>query len=454
MKLCLSGTLQDGIAFTSNCGTHFRDVASRTPLHTLGGLPMRLHFASALSGASGWKNGTFSALAAAGLAFMCDVRRRRQCWMARNRARIVAAATSEEVEELRSLRTRDLRRKLSEAGLNVTGCFDRESLLELLEADGAVERVLDGPQAEVDEQNVAEVPLLDSDGYIALDLTVGGSSTPARFMIDTGAPVTVIDHRMITTLGAQRALSDNVLPSGLKLPPGAHVYSLGNARLGSLALGEVHVLPVEMPLPAGCCGLLSLDFLKGFDWELDRVQGKARVAAAPADPSSPPPFDVEGLRRVPLQQVRATASGLDMQLLAAPAQLTHAGVVLRSADGAGTISCSAVLDFGSITAISTGLGQALGLKVEDLRNAARQVMGPSGTAEFVQETTLTLALDDGKPDPPNVTADIYVGHPAFQKLGFSSETPIAILGLDVLGRSRFVFSPHSSALWVDTITRL
>ena len=54
--------------------------------------------------------------------------------------------------------------------------------------------------------------------------------------------------------------------------------SLGSVSLGRLDCGEFLAMPVDMPLPPGCSGVLGLDFLSRFDWELDFPALKARIA--------------------------------------------------------------------------------------------------------------------------------------------------------------------------------
>lgn len=380
----------------------------------------------------------------------------------------------ERLQALRALRPRELRRELDAAGVNTAGCFDRESLLELLEDSGVVARLvgvaapdsIEGSTAEAAVAQVVgeegadaltigcgEVPLYAADGYIAVDLVVGPGEQTARFMLDTGGPTVIgveAAPRIFNTPvfdKAKRAL----YAGGGELPRGAQLLSLGRTTIGRLNCGELLALLVEMPLPPGCCGLLGLDFLQRFHWELDMPGRWLRVAPA----SAPVPFDLSGLRRVSLQKLKASNGVLDnMYFLGTPLEFRRR----KSSEDSpmteetaamlgGTTRCIAAVDFGSVSACSPATARLLGLSGDELRTAGKQIIGPNGAPVTVQEASLTLAIGEEPEGPVVVDAEVFVGHPAFEKVAFAVENA-AILGLDVLGRKRLVLSPQLGALWL------
>lgn len=391
---------------------------------------------------------------------MASSSRRRRPFIAKARHCRALAAVQEGMEAppstpeaLRALRLRDLKQVMGAAGLDVVGCVDRESLLELLAKEGAVERVLASAAAAASrtKASIVEVPLTvgpPTSPYITIDLTLGPNDAQARFMVDTGAPFTCVANSSVMSLGGSLASRMATADWGERLPAGAQLLSLGSVKLGGLDCGELLVVPVEMPLPPGCCGLLSLDFLRRFDWEFDIPRKRARVCVTPAGCAvDPAMLGLQGLRRVPLETMRTTMAGSSMaiQFLSAPLQLV--GMSAASEDVSS--QCTAVLDLGSVTACSPGAVAPLSLTDADYTGAGKQLQGPSGAPQFVREAALMLKLGDGPDGPCEMFADVCVGHPALQKLGLTADTPFVILGLDVLGRSRIVFSPRTSSLWMS-----
>lgn len=350
------------------------------------------------------------------------------------------------VEELKGLRVKDLKRFLGIAALNVSGCFDRESLMQLLEPEGVAERVLEAlaARAESSKPKVFTIPLVvEENSYLAVDLKLGSNSTVARFMIDTSTPFTTILNSWAQSLGGK--LVDS------------HRVTLGSAYLGDLDCGQFIAVPVEMSLPPDCCGVISLDFLSRFDWELDVPNAQIKVATLPADASAPVPFDIDGLRMVPLEFQKATnpsMGGMEIKLLKAPLQIARQGTasasMLLESLGNFSVTCDAYFLFASVSACSTEVASALALGGEDYPGRGKQIKTPTGAVQTFQDYSLSLSIGDGPAGPVQVDAQLCVDHPGLQKLGFAPGSRTALLGLDVLGRSRMVFSPRMKCLWMTS----
>jgi len=351
-------------------------------------------------------------------------------------------------EELKALRVRELKRALGLAGLDVSGCFDKESLFELLQPEGVTDRVLASlaAAAEAATPKACGVPLIvEQDTYLALDLKLGLSSVVARFMIDISTPFTTITNSMAQSLGGTLVQGTN--------PP---QVTLGSAYLGELDCGEFRAVPVMMALPPDCCGVLSLDFLSRFDWEFDIQKCYAKIAKVPGDKAVAVPFDVGELRKVPVEFKSAknmSMGGMEIKLLKTPLKLGRQGALaadmLLGTLGAFSVACEAYILFASVSACSAEAAKALALGGEDYPGQGKQIKTPGGKVQTFQDYSLSLAIGDGPEGPVAVNAQVCVDHPGLQKIGFTGGTPTAILGLDILGRSRIVFSPREMCLWLS-----
>jgi len=181
--------------------------------------------------------------------------------------------------------------------------------------------------------------------------------------------------------------------------------------------------------------------MRGYDWELDVPKRRARVAPAGKGKAA---FGVAGLHLVPLQTLRA-ATGF--QLLSCSLQIRRAG----TAPGAAGTTCLAVLDHGApFTICSQATATALGLGDRELRNTGKVVSGMDGNPMPVREATFVLAVGGSPAGTVEVEAEVVVGDlPIFQALGLTPSSPVAILGLDVLGRSRHLTLPAAGELWLQ-----
>lgn len=355
--------------------------------------------------------------------------------------------------EPRELKTRELRRALEAAGVSTRGCFDRESLLEVLARDGVEELV--SKRLAGTPSGAVEIPIhlvrsvdqygikADADSYAAVDLAVGPGGIPGRFVLDTGASHTIIREDAAQRFGAQDMDVPVSAQGGTGVQAGGmRLVGLGRASLGTLDCGAVQAVATRghIPVPPECAGLLGLDFLRRFDWALDVPQ--RRVLVAPATSGGAAPFDVSGLRLVPLQPLQA-ASGFE--LLAVPLRVQRP----RGSPGAGA-RCLAVVDLGAPFSIcSQATAAALGLADSELRSTGKVVSGLDGNPMFVREATLLLSVGEGPDGPVELEAEVIVGDlPVFQALGLTSAAPIAILGLDVLGRARCAAALASRRLWL------
>lgn len=346
------------------------------------------------------------------------------------------------------MRVKDLKQALGRAGLDVSGCFDRESLSELLAPEGTAERVVASLQAaaEAAKPKIFEVPLIvEENAYIALDLKLGPNGTVARFMVDTSTPFTTILEGWAKSLGAAGVRGAS--------PP---QVTLGAARLGELDCGEFRAVPVEMAVPPDCCGVLSLDWLSGFDWEFDMKNCRARVAKASTDNAAVMPFEVEELRKVPLELKVAKnlgMGGLEIKLLKAPVKMGRQGAaaaeMLLGSLGTFSVGCEAYFLFASVSACSKDAAEALALGGEDYPGKGKQIKTPGGQVQTFQDYGLSLAIGDGPDGPVMANAEVCVDHPGLQKLAFTPGVPTAILGLDILSRSQVVFSPREMCIWLQ-----
>lgn len=346
-----------------------------------------------------------------------------------------------------------MRHALEGAGVSTQGRFDRESLLELLALDGVEARIA-ARLAEANPPDAVEVPLhmvtsvdhfgiqADGDRYVAVDLAVGPAGVPARLVLDTGASHTVIREEAARRFGALDLAVNVSAQGGTGVQArGMRLVSLGRVALGSLDCGSMQVVATQgpLPVPPGCSGLLGLDFLRRLHLDLD-VAGR-RAVVAPAG-GSPVPFDVSGLRLVPLQPLRA---GTGFELLATALRLQR-----PRGEAAASTRCLAVVDLGApFTICSQATASALGLAAAELRSSGRVVSGLDGNPMFVREADLTLTIGESPDGPVEIEAEVIVGDlPVFQALGLTSAAPVAILGLDVLGRSRCVASPALGRIWM------
>lgn len=394
------------------------------------------------------------------------------------------------MQELRGLRAKELRQELRALGLSTEGRIDRDALLELLESRGeqAIRNQAAGkarkskrggakgfgeepqqpaaggpgaptapaaaplPPPASPVQGIAKIPIymtIGVDQYglkagggrvVALDLEVGLGATPGRFIIDTVSHHTMIKSKVSSMLLA----TDLGVPSWVhgEVPSfGIRQVSLGGAWLGKLECGELKIAAVdgELPVPLGVCGILGLDFVRLFDWDLDVANERAEVATLPKVPA-PVPFSLEGMRMVPFTKVRLPTL---VDLLACPVQVS-----LPTGGSAG-VGCMGIIDLcASSSVCNKAVYDRLGLTSVAIGSGASadsEKPAPSG----MQEMRLRFGIGDGPDGPAEAEASVPVGDcELFETMGLASNWPCMILGPDLLCRSRLILSPRLNSMWL------
>merc|ERR1712242_181751 len=110
----------------------------------------------------------------------------------------------------------------------------------------------------------------------------------------------------------------------------------------------------------------------------------------------------------------------------------------------------AAVELGSVTPCAKSAEGTLGLSEADYCGEGKTIQGPNGLGQLVQTANLALTLGDATKGAAELCAEVCLGHPILQKLGSGPDAPAAILGMDILRRSRFVLSPRSSCLWLSS----
>lgn len=212
-------------------------------------------------------------------------------------------AIEQRIEALRGMRLRELRRALEDMGLDTAGRVDKESLDELLLVEGAAvllrppweRKGRKPPPAPLEGNNVngalpnkgksdTLVVFKQGSGAIAVDIDIcrGGCIHHSRFVLDTNTNYSVIKKRMaLDKLGAAVkgtpawATEEESAFFGLKQ------VLVGNLFVGKLECGKFTIASVDRDVsPVGTSGVLGLDFLRIFDWEIDMNAGKVKVTVA------------------------------------------------------------------------------------------------------------------------------------------------------------------------------
>eukprot|EP00930_Biecheleria_cincta_P087360 TRINITY_DN76602_c0_g1_i1.p1 TRINITY_DN76602_c0_g1~~TRINITY_DN76602_c0_g1_i1.p1 ORF type:complete len:500 (-),score=69.57 TRINITY_DN76602_c0_g1_i1:22-1521(-) len=344
-----------------------------------------------------------------------------------------ATAWAQRVQELRTLRARDLRRELAALGLRTDGCTDKESLLELLDTQG-IEKL------KTSMEDITSIPLemlatpdqfgVSMEGkHINLNLLLGG--LPYRFVLDTGASNTMIMESMAGALQS-RDLGVNVWATGAMGSRDQHsmrVVSVDQAQLGDMDCGPVQMVitPQALPVPPGTAGILGLDIILKFDWDINIASGSAR--AAPASEAQSSRFDLAGMHEIPMSRYRTTGP-----------EVVTVTLWARHNTKQTWQKCLGVLYLGAVQSLcNTSAAQALGLGPAELHDTGSVVAGVGGAPVRLRESQLVVALEGTSGSHLQQAVTVFVGDlPFFAQLGLDSCGPVVLLGMDVLARSRTV----------------
>jgi len=387
------------------------------------------------------------------------------------------------LEELRGMRLRDLRRELTSLGLRTEGRVDRESLLELLEAEGVtallrarraarepykgysptLEHIPKMPACSP-QSGSAEVPIymmhsVDQYGVkagstrvITLDLECGIATEPTRFVLDTVSEHSLIKAKVAERIGAE----DKGVPDwarGADASLNIRKVGLKTGWLGMLNCGELEVASIvgKLPVPLGTAGILGLDFLRLFDWDFNFTRGCAAVTTAPKDGLGPVPFNLNGMRMVPLTPVRTP-----VELLACPIKMR-----VPTPDGQGTaVDCMGIADLGAACSMcSQETAHKLGLagpakpyspkRPQKKQKKEGRGFGAAAPEPAFQEQLLEVDIGVGPDGPVKVKTPVSFGDiEVFENMGLAYNWPAAILGPDALCRSRLILSPRLKSLWL------
>eukprot|EP00929_Paragymnodinium_shiwhaense_P078147 TRINITY_DN4045_c0_g1_i1.p1 TRINITY_DN4045_c0_g1~~TRINITY_DN4045_c0_g1_i1.p1 ORF type:complete len:629 (+),score=183.69 TRINITY_DN4045_c0_g1_i1:151-2037(+) len=417
---------------------------------------------------------------------------------------VIPAAVKRRLEELRSLRVRELRDALTKYGLYTGGCIDKESLVEVLETKGlqvlmrkynakkeevrvarqshteaVSERILDiedeygkkWPIARkpkrtrardiqripihlmrgVDEE--AEKDIAPDSCYIGVDLEMGrGGVKPCRFVLDLSAAHTVLKAAVAEDMGGQDRGMPSWLPKEVCQEHGFRSVDMGMSWFKKFECGQLDIVSMAttslIPVPVGACGILGMDFIRKFEWDFRFDAAEAYVAKAPKD-GWPVAFDVNEMRQVPLYVLKAPG-GFPLQT---------APVLLRPSFE----RCQDATSGPAVTGVQGIAVIDIGAAFTSCNRAALEALGLAGTEEvvatdelgkeFKQQVRLSFEFGNGVDGPMKAETTVAVGSDeGFASLGFSPDTPssgpVLILGLDVLGAGRLVLSPRLETLWV------
>lgn len=355
-------------------------------------------------------------------------------------ASVEGSGWAQRAQELRTLRARDLRRELAALGLQTAGYTDKESLLELLDTQGVDKLKATAENTASCADDIAAIPLemlatpdqfgVSMEGrHINLNLLLGG--LPFRFVLDTGASNTMIMETMAGALKS-RDLGVNVWATGAmgsRDQHGMRVVSVEQARLGAMDCGPVQMVitPQALPVPPGTAGILGLDIILKFDWDIDIVSGQAQVA--PASKVNGQQFDLTGMHEIPMTRYRTTGP-----------EVVTVTLWARHTTKQTWQKCLGVLDLGAVQSLcNTSAAQALGLGPAELHDTGSVVAGVGGAPVRLRESQLVVALESTSGSHLQQTVSVFVGDlPFFAQLGLDSCGPVVLLGMDVLARSRAV----------------
>jgi len=406
----------------------------------------------------------------------------------------------EKMQELRALKARDLRKELSELGLNCEGRVDKDSLLDLLEAQGP-EAILHPPQKEKKKEKetnqkqknpfneekkpptaakpevgkaaearifmlraVSQFPVdpHSATRIITVDLEVGMS--PLRFVVDTASYHSIMKESLAQNLFQARFEGEPEWAQESAPGMGIRQVAISKAFLadGKIPCGEVKVatMPGDIPdVPTGTAGILGLDFVSLFDWDFDILNEKVKISSAPKDRRAPVPFDVDGMIPVSLTQI-VTPTGA--KLYACNVKAASAG------DDIEDPSVRFIQGLADLAAPHTLCNKAAAKFLRPKASAKAQKKKATGFGESVAMATSKKSSGQKKRTSKKTEqVDIVLGIgkkgsrlavregkawaggalEAFEVMGLT-EWPTVLLGGDVLAQERIVLSFRQNKMWL------
>nr|MDT0251297.1 retropepsin-like aspartic protease [Endozoicomonas sp.] len=136
-------------------------------------------------------------------------------------------------------------------------------------------RLLPEPTGEepADEKPAIEkntVPLTEAGGHFVVD-TLAGNTLNVRLLIDTGASLTTLSHRILKTL-QQKKQASQIGYIDLKTAGGSHrapLYRLDQLRIGDFLVNNLKAAELG-PIDQDVDGLLGMNFLSHFSFFIDQ----------------------------------------------------------------------------------------------------------------------------------------------------------------------------------------
>jgi clan AA aspartic protease (TIGR02281 family) len=127
------------------------------------------------------------------------------------------------------------------------------------------------------------VPCEFTDDKLILDVSINGAE-PARFLVDTGAGITIVDSGYAQQLGLQTSGRIEAAAAGGSVA--GQVTTLDTIRIGEVELKNVQALVLNLNSVSGVRGILGFNFLNRFATTIDYA-GNTITLANPHQPISP-----------------------------------------------------------------------------------------------------------------------------------------------------------------------
>lgn len=363
-------------------------------------------------------------------------------------SRNIAVAERPIAERLQQMSARELKHELQIRGVDTQASPDKQLLLELSAESGVFPHSSGGRKRRISQ--VDEAPIV-----VALRRV-----TPNADLIPSGAgftdgerlalPLWSDSHGLLWFL-LDTSLRRSALREGLAQELCKDGSRASGLQFASEAVGEldVQIVPDDSvvlgPQSADISGLLGVDFLHCFDLDLDLQRSICR--AWPSGPTLPRGFGLTDAVEIEMRE--------EQGLLFVNAQLR--GTVCSGTDTAGPL-LRALLDLGQ-THSACNWRAAMQVGVRGPSDPCTRLAGEwndvDGRPMDVHEADLGVEL-------PGRVGGVLPGMrlcggrlfwlaeslPLLKRLGFNPEDPMAVLGLDTVGRVRFAISAKHHRLWL------